>query len=89
MSFALTILFVALNDEGARVSFLNGAPEGTFYWPQLEEWTSYLSFLVTLAVGVLVVIDRLRPAGQVTRWLVIAMGVLPYPVLGALILPAL
>lgn len=82
-------LYLALVDEGRRASFADGPPDDKYFWPRLEDWTSEISFLVTLAVTAFVVVDRIFKGSIVTKCLVVAAGALPYPVVAILIAPEL
>lgn len=85
-----TLLFLALNDEGAMSSHFDRPTTDVFVWPRLEEWATELSFPVTLLLGVLVVANRVLPLGRTaTKWLITAAGIVPFPVLAALIAPLL
>lgn len=90
ISLALTCLFVALHDAGARASFPDGPPSDKFFGPRPEDWPSYLAFPITLVIGGLVVVDRLVPEARTAlTWTIVAVGVLPFPTLGALLLTEL
>ena len=89
ISFAGLFLFLALADEGARSSIVDGVPKD-HYWPHLAQWAPVLALPVTVTIAVVAVAHRLDGKRKsLWSWVSIAVGLAPFPTLAILILVSL